>query len=248
MQTTQVRSLGYKALPLSVPASVEEFDQLAKRSGAALDEANKNVIYRSTLAEFRDSFLHGYDAVKDEAGNVVTDGFEGIEKRTGIERKTKVKKPEVKDADGKVTQQEVLAFDETEEDYYDRVLASLVSKGDYASIDAARASFEPLAIQVLGSIAFDPSKTERKAGPRVTPKQWNDVATAMVDAWKEKLTAQGFGGSAEELAAEALARATARFTEKTGRKVEAVTHEALAKAVWEDQLAQKKLIAAGYVS
>lgn len=228
MQTVQVNSLGFK-LNYDVPASVDEFDRLAKRTGAALDEANKNVIYRSVLNQFRDGFLHGLDAEKDDAGNVTRDAIKGLEELTKVERKYKVTKPEIKDpATGKITQEEVTVWDEKEEMYKERVYATLVERGEFPSVEAAAANFLTLAQQVLSAIAFDPSKTERSsAGPKKTPKTYYGIADALIE----------LAGTLEE--------ATARFTKKTGRTVEA-NRDALAKAIWEDQSAQRKNIAAGY--
>lgn len=64
MTTKKFRSLGYE-VEFSVPSSIEEFDQNAKRSGACLEEGIRNVVYRSTLADFRDQFV---DRVHNETG------------------------------------------------------------------------------------------------------------------------------------------------------------------------------------
>jgi hypothetical protein len=96
----EIRSLGL-ILNVSVPSSVQEFDQLGKREGACLDEATNNVLYRSVLAEFRDTFC------------------EKIEADTKIERKTR--ETTKKDKDGNP----VVVFDETEGDYMKRVCAQL---------------------------------------------------------------------------------------------------------------------------
>lgn len=229
MQTVSVNTLGFK-LNYEVPSSVEEFDRLAKRNGAALDEANKNVIYRSVLATFRDGFLHGLDEVKDSGGNVVRSAIKGLEELTDIKRAVKVTKPEVKDADGKITQEEVTAWDEKEDAYKERVFATLATNGTFPSTEAAAASYQTTAQDVINAIAFDPSKTERQsAGPKTTPKTYFGIADALIE----------MAGSID--------LAAAKFATKTGRAVEA-TREALAKGIWEDQAAQKKNIAAGYAS
>ena len=218
MQSIEVKSLGYK-LNASVPASTDEFDTLAKEIGASLREANRNVLYRSVLAEFRNTFLHGNDA-----------GVEGLDKLTGIERETKVVKPEVKDADGKVTQEETTAWAETEDEYATRVFATLVKNGSFSSPEAAQASFAQHAQTCMDSIAFDPSKTERKsAGPKKVPQTYVDVANEIVKAT----------GSIEA--------AVAAFARKTGITV-AADVAALAAAVWADQKAQRAKIAAGYAT
>lgn len=91
----EVDTLGL-TVPVMVPASVADFDSNAKREGACLKEAINNVIYRSWLADFRDSFTTH------------------VEEKTGIQRKTKT----VKRGD-----KEVAIFDETEGDYMRRVRA-----------------------------------------------------------------------------------------------------------------------------
>lgn len=98
MKSDTIRSLGL-TLAVSVPDSVEEFDQLAARAGACLEEATNNILYRSTLAAFRENFC------------------EALEKDTGIERATK--ETGKKDSKG----EPVVVFDESEADYVKRVLA-----------------------------------------------------------------------------------------------------------------------------
>lgn len=208
METTKVSTLGFD-LNYDVPSSIEEFDQRAKQSGAALREANKNVIYRSVLAEFRDAFC------------------EKVAAQTGIERRTRVVKPEVKNEQGEITQEEVLAWDEKEKQFFDRVCGELVAQGQYPSAEASAASFQSLAQEVISAIDFDPSASERTSGPKKTPKTYVGIAEELIK----------MAGSVED--------AVARFNKKTGRAVEA-TADALAKGIWEDQLAQKKSIAAGY--
>ena len=230
MQTVNVKCLSFSDLTYDVPASVEEFDRLAQRQGAALDEANKNVLYRAVLNRARYGFLHGVDEEKNAEGVVTQSKIAGLEELTGVERKTKITKPEVKDADGKIAQEEVSAWAETESDFEDRVYATLVQRGDFPSGDAASASYKSLMQQVLAALPFDPSKQERaSAGPKKTPKTYFGIADALIE----------MAGSVEG--------AVAKFAAKTGRTVDA-TRDALAKGIWEDQAAQRKNIAAGYAS
>lgn len=227
MQPIILKCLSFKGLNYEVPSTVEEFDRLAKRVGAGVDEMNKNVIYRAILNQARYGFLHGMDEVKD-GDTVVSPAIVGLEEATGIERKTKITKPEVKDADGKVTQEEVSAWDETETEFEARVYAELVERKEFASADAAIAFYQPQMQRVLDAIPFDPSKQERGAGgPKKTPKTYFGIADALIE----------MAGSVEE--------AVVKFSAKTGRKTES-TRDALAKGIWEDQTAQRKNIAAGY--
>lgn len=98
MKTKTYSSLGLN-VTLSVPESVEEFDQNAKRSGACLDEATNNVVYRGSLAEFRDSFC------------------EKLSEQSGVSRLTKSSGK--KDADGN----DILVYAESEAEYAKRVAA-----------------------------------------------------------------------------------------------------------------------------
>lgn len=96
MKTYINKTLGF-SFALLVPESVEEFDRLAGKGGAALDEANKNVIYRSVNHEFRKEFC------------------EALEKTTGIEREGKIT------GEGEAAKK---VYTEKEKAYVSRVLAS----------------------------------------------------------------------------------------------------------------------------
>lgn len=221
MSPIEVRSFKYK-LVKSVPESEEEFDTLAKEKGAMVREANRNILYRQTLPAFRNAFLHGRAAEGD-----VTE-IQGLDSQFSIERKYVVTTPAVVDpATGNVTKEEVTKWDETEDDFHDRVLATLVSRGDYPSEEAAVNALQGFAQQVMDAVSFDPSKTERKsAGPRKTPQTYVEVAREIISIK---------GGNVEE--------ACEAFTRKTGFAVATPSLEALAAAVWAQQKAAKKSIA-----
>lgn len=159
----QYKSLGLQ-VSLSVPETVAEFDENAKKEGACLSEAINNCVYRGGLAIFRDVFLHGQAEVKE--GDVVTSpAIKGVEELTGILRLTeqvmKDGKPVLKD------NEPVLIFVESEGKYFNRVLSTLVKDGKFPDEEAALNSFQPLADEVAKSIVFDASASERKsAGPR----------------------------------------------------------------------------------
>ena len=147
----------------SVPATEAEFNLNAKKDGACLAEAINNVIYRGSLAQFRDVFLHGQKA--DEANGVIA--IAGVEDVTEIARKTK--ETGKKDKDGNV----ISVYAETEGDYFDRVCAE---KGVEAT------HFQTLADQVAASIEFDASATERKpAGPKKLPATYLNTAKTVFD-------------------------------------------------------------------
>lgn len=165
MKTQKFTSLGFAVL-LSVPENVTEFDANAKKEGACLSEAIANVIYRGSLADFREKFA------------------EAVEEATSVERQTKtvmieveengvkIKKPKMAKNDAGV-EEPVVVYDESEADYLKRVEASGVSKAD----------LQKIANSVAATIAFDASERERKA-PQ--PKQ---LAAKFVDAAKQLLAA-----------------------------------------------------------
>lgn len=84
------------SVSVEVPENSEEFDKLAGRPGACVDEANRNVLYRGWNHEFRATLC------------------EELAKETGVERKTKT----VGEGDNA---KEVPA--ETEKVYYNRLIA-----------------------------------------------------------------------------------------------------------------------------
>jgi hypothetical protein len=218
----------------NVPATADEYDQLAKEVGACVKSGSLNVLYRSVFAEFRPLFLHGADAT-DKLVN--TDGtpflFEGIETLTGIKRKTVTKTKK----DGSTVEE----WDpsETEDKFADRVWASLVTEGKFATAEAARASYAAQAQDVISHIPFDPSVQVRKSsGPKKVPKTFLAVA----EVWATK--AEG------ETDADVAARLTAKaavLTKLVGRPV-AATVDDLGRAVWEDQSNKREQIAAQYSS
>lgn len=63
MKRIQVSSLGFD-LSREVPSSVDEYNALApKRDNPCLEDAVANILYRSTFARFRDSFLDAIEKV-----------------------------------------------------------------------------------------------------------------------------------------------------------------------------------------
>ena len=151
MKQTEYRSLGID-VKLNTPETVEEFDSLAKRANACLDEATNNVVYRGMLAEYRETFC------------------ERVEGETKIERKWKVAmmdgKPIVKDGE------EVTHWDETEADYFKRVCAELKYEPS---------TFQSLADDVAKSLVFDPTERERKErGPVKLAKMYVEKATEVI--------------------------------------------------------------------
>lgn len=205
MKTKQYNPLGMSPT-FQIPESVDEFDTLAKRAGACLDEAVANIMYRGPFADWRDMFLHGFEANGSK--------FDGIDKQTGIERKTKVVELTSKNEDGSPKTRE--AYDESEAVYWNRVKTSLVQAGRFPSEEAVIANFQPWAQQVADAITFDPSQAERKErGPKKVPKQYIELAQRYIDQGK----------------ADVLAK---KLTKWLGREV-GIAVEVLAQAIKDDQ-------------
>jgi hypothetical protein len=165
MQSKKFKSLGV-IFSLMVPETAEEFDSLAKKSGACVAEAISSVAYRSCYNQFRDMFLHGREAVAATDTTPAIPEIKGVEQITGLKRATK---PAL-DKDGKAIVRDgepVTEYDEKESKYLERVIAHLVASGRYPTEEDALASFESLAEEVGNAIVFDPSASETKeAGPK----------------------------------------------------------------------------------
>ena len=161
----EVKTLGFK-INVKVPATVEGFDKLAGRSGAALDSAILNVIYRSVLATFRDLFT------------------EKLGQTYSIARKTKEtgKHRTIKGVDGAAdTQEAIVVWDETEAEFFDRIVAHIMTT-DGKTEDEVMALLSPVASEVASGITFDPSESApSSAGPKKVAKQYLETAQTIID-------------------------------------------------------------------
>ncbi len=203
MKEVKINSLGFTALAYMVAATAAEYDQLAKKEGACVDSANNNTLYRSTLAEFRNNFLHGVDAVGEPGDEKYKAGIPGIEQITKIERTTKETGRFRGEGEAK---EPIVVWGETESDYYKRAMAQLVKDqtavelnddivGPFASVEAAQAAFAPLAQSHLDAIPFDPSETEKApAGPKKVAKVYIEVAKKLIAAGKAEGAAASLSG------------------------------------------------------
>lgn len=171
-----MRKLEFESVSLKgyvqVPETAEEFDQLAKKAGACVDEAVNNVLYRGVLADFRSA--------------VVAE----LERETGIQRKTK-DHPEgkkytndQKDENGNIVAKKgdpIQVLDETESKYIQRVAAEQGKQpSDYQYIADRVLTQKDDAGNLL--ISFDPSQTERKAPSTGPTKQDLNSAIALQQA------------------------------------------------------------------
>jgi hypothetical protein len=203
MKSTTVRTLGFE-LNYSVPESVAEYDQLAKKDGAALESATDNVVYRSVLAKFR-------SALSSALANI-----------TGVERKTRDTGKVTKNEDG--TEEPVLVWDETEKDHFARVCAEQVASGKFASPEAAAASFLPLAQETIAAIAFDPSESERAPqGPVKVAKQYISIAQKAVDGGKGQALADQLTAKLGNMTVEPTVDSISRAIAEDQRRIRAAT-------------------------
>lgn len=187
MKTEKYKSLGL-TIALQVPTSVEEFDKSAGKTGACLESANGNAVYRGSLAVFRDAFLHGISEADLNAEGAAktyaagTKPIKGIEAITGIDRKTVV----LKDKDGKPRTDksgaplEAYDSEDSEAKYFGRVCDELVKQGKFADRETAAASFQPVADAVAAAILFDASETTRVLGPKKLAAVWKATAKAFL--------------------------------------------------------------------
>lgn len=165
MTTKQFRTLRIP-VPLVVPATVAEFDANAKREGACLEEAINNVVYRGSLTGLRDLVIHGQEEEKDASGKVTQVAFKGWEAISGKERKTK----KIKRGD-----KEVEVYDESEQDYVDRVVGVWE--------DAPPADFAAHVQAAAKLIPFDASAAERKpTGPKKLAEKYKTQALKFINA------------------------------------------------------------------
>jgi hypothetical protein len=173
----------------SVPDTVEEFDVLAKKTGATLQAAINQEWAHGTLGEFRDAFC------------------EKVESELEIERLTKpTGKKDAKEED-------ILEFDEKQEAYISRVVATLMKQTDHkhhapteeevvAKLQAIansipEAEFDENGKQ-SGGVSFDPSVHERAVGgPKKLAKRYTTAAEKVIAAGKKEAWIAKYGGTGE---------------------------------------------------
>lgn len=153
-------------LPLvtMVPETVEEFDALAKKPGACLNEAINNVAYRGVFAEARDIFC------------------ELFEQATGIERLTKPSGRKKKNDQG--VEEDVLVYAESEGEYIRRALGVLAQQQNVEEVPITSPEFATIMsrLSVGGDkeVKFDPSATATSRGPQKLAKMWLEAATVQI--------------------------------------------------------------------
>jgi phage FluMu gp28-like protein len=142
---------------VSIPETVEEFNALAKREGACLDEAVSNVLYRSVFNDFRE------------------DVVDAIVAAYGIPQKT-VDHPTKKKEDG--SPEQVVDPKDSGARYINRAAAEL---------GVAVTEFQNIANEVCKKLTFDPSQRERKAKSSEPTRTDLDTADGLIAQGPEKL-------------------------------------------------------------
>lgn len=199
MKSQIVKTLGYQ-ITVSVPDSVEEFDRLAKAVGTCLEQANRNVIYRSVLAEFRSLFCDTLETITKISRKT---------KDTGKTRKVKTEGP-----DGSVTETEeaIVVWAETETEYEDRVIQTIASS-EGTTAEAVKTRFQATADKLAATLRFDPSESEKApAGPKKVPAAMLTVAQKLIDTGRAAVVAESLAtklGIPVEPTLESLGRAIA---------------------------------------
>lgn len=160
MKDKKYNSLGL-TVSISVPETVEEYNALAGRENAAVDDAVDNTVYRSVLAEFREKFC------------------EEVEKETGIARKRSPVLDDKGEPKKDKNNNPVITFDETEGKYIARVLAE---KG----YDDA-GTFQAIADAIATNLKFDPSVRERTSGGGKVAKTYVEAADKIIAMGEDKV-------------------------------------------------------------
>jgi len=182
------KSLGH-LIRYYVAATSADFNKLdPKRPDACCEEATNNIVYRSMHPDLRQWFLHGREAMDAKDSQPAVSAIKGVEEevmswelpiptmangqpflyldKTPVDswsRATKVAKNtkgEVRMKDG----EQVEVFDasrDTEDSYYNRVIAMSVAAKKFASEDAARDHWQQLAETIALEVPFDVEARER---------------------------------------------------------------------------------------
>lgn len=142
-------------ITLGVPETLEEYDQLAKRSGACVEDAVDYTIFHCTLGEVREAFC---DAITKETGiarrEIGTGEFTGEG-----ENKTEVTKTERPD------------------DFYRRVCAE---KGLNPDAEPFAAIATSLSVGGNAEVKFDPAVAARTGKPKKLPDDYRNAATKIL--------------------------------------------------------------------
>lgn len=193
MEDIKLKALGMEGVGQE-PTTVEEFDGIAKKVGSCIERARQYIRYHVTLGEVREAFLHGIPAKDATATSPAVEELEGVEKLSGVERKTKP----ILDKDGKPKMDgsnPLTDWAETEGDYYKRVCATLVQEQKFTTVEGARASFQPTFDAAIKAVGFPAEKSESAArGPIKLPAKYKifaakKLATGTVDALMATITA-----------------------------------------------------------
>jgi hypothetical protein len=145
MKTVTYDSGGHK-FNIAVPETIEEFDTLAKKQGAALEAAIDHEVYHGTLGDIRNAFVKAvataYNTTPREIGTGVFEG-EG-EARAEV---TNTEKPQV-------------------------FLARVVAENNLTGDAPFQSIADSLSVGGANEVKFDPSVRERKAPKSPVIAKW----------------------------------------------------------------------------
>lgn len=150
---------------ISIPETAAEFDSLAKREGACVDEAVNNVIYRGTNADFRSAYLDALIAKTGIERELVDDPSGKKDEKGAV--KQVPKNSEGKDVDIIVAQ---AGLDEAaQQAIADEVMSAKDDKGN-------------------ALVSFDPSARVRAPREAAIGKQDLETALSFLTGDQAKLT------------------------------------------------------------
>lgn len=153
MLKTQIKVLNVP-VNYAIAESIEEFDKLAGKEGAALAQANKQELYHGSFADIRSKVAELLKKEGHEREAVST------EDRTTV------------DEEGNETTESVVTKWETEAKFFDRICAEQGVEPSH---------FEALIQKAADSVPFDPSVKERSAKAKKVGKTHLEAAQTIAD-------------------------------------------------------------------
>ena len=145
MRSIQQATLGLIVIVAGVPSNAAEYDEMAKETGACVDDAVNNVVYRSWLAQFRGKFAEKLNTGVGEELNAETSG----------QSKWAILSSTTNEKTGKTTDKY-----ETEAKYVDRLRTLLTTK--LGSEEAANAKLQEVANEIAATMPFSLDKAVRQ--------------------------------------------------------------------------------------
>lgn len=146
--TVSTNSVGYK-LNFKAPGTVEDYDRMAGKTGACLEDALDNTIYRGTLGEWQDAFAPKLAALTGISRGVDTAATEKSRARSKNPGNVKDIPEKFKAYNARVTSTWAVMTNE---------------KGEIVEDPAKLKELADLAQSVADTITVDPAPSKRSAG------------------------------------------------------------------------------------